>query len=159
MMRLVLAAAVLALAAPAHARHGAAKPPVPAVTLRAHVVSGNGQVAPAFSECCQAKYVTEFPDPLVVKVEGRPRQGGLPHVYFHCATPHCTLASTEQPHDGDYVDRTDPTTYKARIVGGVAAIRIAVEAAQPTGTYVVTARASAYHRERVVAATFTLTSR
>jgi hypothetical protein len=159
-MRLALAAAALALAAPAHAPpHRAAKPPEPAVTLRAHIVSGNGQVASAFAECCQAKYVTEFPDPLVVKVEGRPRKGGPPHVYFHCATPHCTLASTEQPHNGDYVDRTDPTTYKARIVNGVAAIRIAVEAGQPTGAYVVTARASAYYRERVVAATFTLTSR
>ena len=164
-MRFALAAAVLALAATAHVpshvppAHGNGKAPQPPITLTAHIVSGNGQIGTAYADCCRAKYVTEFTDPLVVTMAGRPRKGGSPRVYFHCETPHCALASTEQPHNGDFVERTDPTTYKAQIVNGRASIRIAVEAAQPTGTYVVSAKAHAYNRERVVAATFTLTSR
>jgi hypothetical protein len=160
-MRFALAAAVLALAATAHVphAHGKGKPPGPPVTLTAHIVSGNRQIGTAYADCCRSKYVTEFTDPLVVTMEGRPRKGGSPRVYFRCETPHCALASTEQPHNGDFVERTDPTTYKAQIVNGRASIRIAVEAAQPTGTYVISAKAHAYDRERVVAATFTLTSR
>jgi hypothetical protein len=164
-MRLALAAAVLALVAPAHAPvhppplHAKPKPATPAVTLTAHIVSGNGQVGRAYAECCKAQYVTEFPNPLVVRIEGRPVHGGPPRVYFRCETPHCALASTDQPDDGKFVERTNETTYKAQIVKGVASIRIATEAAQPAGTYVVTANAHAYHRERIVVARFTLTSR
>ncbi len=187
MIRLALAAAVLALAAPAHvAAHAPAhaaprtapahvaphtapshaapsqaegKPEAPVVTLTAHIVSGNGQVGNAFAECCHTKYVTEFPVPLVVTMQGAPRKGDPPRVYFHCETPHCDLASTEQPEEGKFVERTDPTTYKAQIIKGKASIKIAVEAEHPTGTYVVTASAHAYHHERIVRATFTLTSR
>lgn len=160
-MRLALAAAVVALAAAAHAPlhaplHAKAKPPRP--TLTAHIVSGNGQVGRAYAECCKAQYVTEFPNPLVVRIEGRPVDGGLPRVYFRCETPHCALASTDQPDEGKFVERTNPTTYKAQIVKGVASIRIATEAAQPAGTYVITANAHAYHREHIVVARFTLTS-
>jgi hypothetical protein len=164
-MRLALAAAVLALAAPAHVpahaphAHAKGKPPAPSVTLTAHIVSGNRQIGTAYADCCKSQYVTEFPKPLVVRMEGRPVKGGPPRVYFRCETPHCALASTDQPDEGTFVERTDETTYKAQIVKGVASIRIATEAAQPTGTYVVTATAHAYHREHVVVARFTLTSR
>ncbi len=148
-------------AAPSHTAPSQAegKPEEPVVTLRAHIVSGDGQAGNAFAECCRTKYVTEFPVPLVVTMEGAPRKGDAPRVYFHCETPHCDLASTEQPDEGKFVERTDPTTYKAQLVNGKASIKIAVEADRPTGTYVVTASAHAYHRERIVPATFTLTSR
>jgi hypothetical protein len=146
---------------PAHVPppHASGKPPEPAVTLTARIVSGNGQIGHAYADCCKAQYVTEFPKPLVVRMEGRPVKGGPPRVYFRCETPHCALASTDQPDDGKFVERTDATTYKAQIVKGVASIRIATEAAQPTGTYVITATAHAYRREHVVVARFTLISR
>jgi hypothetical protein len=162
MMKLALVAAVVALAGAAHApapTHTTGKAPGPRATLTARIISGNRQVGTAFAECCRAKYVTEFTDPLVATIDGPPRKGSSPWLYFHCETPHCALASTDQPHNGDFVLRTDPTTYKAQLVNGRASIRIAVEAAQPAGTYVVSAKAHAYHHERTVAAIFTLTSR
>ena len=165
-MRLALAAAVFALAAthvPTHAKAPHAKAPhakpAPAVTLRAVIAGGNAQSAQAYAEPAKSKYVTEFPRLLEVRVPGWPAEGDKQRVRFHCATPGCVLASTDQPNDGKYVDRIDPTTYDGHITKGKSFVKIAVEADAPIGTYTVTATPRAGKGERAVAASFTLTSR
>ena len=162
-MRLALAAAVFAFAAAAHAppqkKPATHAKPVPAVTLRAEIAGGNMQTAQAYAEPAKSKYVTEFPRLLEVRVPGWPSEGDKQRVRFHCVTPRCVLASTDQPTDGKYVDRVDPTTYDGHVTKGKAFVKIAVEADAPAGIYTVTATPRAGKGGRAVAATFTLTSR
>jgi hypothetical protein len=171
MMRLALAAAVLAFAAAAHgspqsspkpAKHAKVKPAASHVTLRAEIVAGNGQTAPAYAEPAKSKYITEFPQVLVVHVAGWPDDGGTRRVIFHCETKDCVFAKPEQPNEGkDIDDRPDsePATYKVHIVKGRASLKIAIDADRPSATYVVTATPRATRGEHVIPARFTLTSR
>jgi hypothetical protein len=166
MMRLALAALVLAFAVPVHAAppatahpapHGKTKPPAPAATLRTEIVSGNDQTAPAYVDPTASKYVTEFPAPLVVTIAGWPREGGSRRVHFTCAR--CAFTAAEQPNDGKEVDEryeSAPNTYKVRVTNGVARLKVAVESDRPRGVYTVIVRPGAPNS---LPATFTLTSR
>ena len=177
-MRLALAAWTLALTATAQAApHAKPQPASPALVARARIVSGNLQTARAFVSTAAAKYVTDFPAPLVVAVDARPLEGELRRVRFRCATKGCTLAPAEQ---GDNVDNVhavrtpartgdgktiadkfvvDPSAKDADVVDGRASLHVAIEAARPEATYTLTATPILQDFERAVPASFTLTSR
>ncbi|HEY0384096.1 MAG TPA: hypothetical protein VGC72_18035 [Candidatus Elarobacter sp.] len=167
MMRLALAAVVLAFALQASlahatptarpAPHAKAKPPAPVVMLRTEIVSGDRQTAHAFAEPAAPKYVTEFPAPLTVRIAGWPREGGSRRVHFTCAG--CSFTSTDQPNDGKDVDErydSTPNTYKVAITNGVAQLKVAVESDRPYGVYTVIVQPGV---KNSLPATFTLTSR
>jgi hypothetical protein len=169
MMRLALAAAVLAFAAAAHGSphpnaspHAKASPRAkraPDHVVRAVIDSGNPQTAAAYAEPAKSKYVTEFPTLLKVRVPAWSRDGGARRVRFQCVSDGCVLASTDQPNDGKFVDRVNPAAYDGHITNGTAFVKIAVEADRPAGVYTVTATPRTGKGERAVPATFTLTSR
>ncbi len=174
-MRLVLAAAVLGLTAVAHATpHAQPKSAARSVIVivRARIVSGTRQAARAYVSPAAATYVTEFPAPLVVAVAPEAAEGKARRVRFRCVTAGCKIAPADQPNlDAIHVvwryvspispkkNILDPAAKDADVADGRAAIGIAIEAARPDATYVITATPLAQEGERAVPATFTLTSR
>lgn len=172
-MRLVLAAAVLGLTAVAHATPpGQPKAAARPVIVRARIVSGSAQAAHAWVSPAAPTYVTEFPKPLVVAVAPEAAEGKARRVRFRCVTAGCTLAPADQPNAEEihavwrYISPIsvkknilDPAAKDADVADGRASIGIAIEAARPDATYVITATPLAQDGERAVAASFTLTSR
>ncbi len=159
MMQLVLAASVLALAAATHpAPRATPAPPRHVETLRADVVSGNGQTVPAYAAIKESKYIADF-KLLVVRVTGAEAQGDHRRIRFHCVTKGCIFASVDQPDDAKYVFRIDPSTYDARAIKGKATLAVSIEADQPAGTYTVRATPNVVKGERAVGTSFTLTMR
>jgi hypothetical protein len=162
MMRVLLAASVLALAA-AHAAPPHAKPhrASPARALRAVIVSGNAQTAHAYIASGKKRYQTDFPNALVVRVTASPPPGGTRYVVFTCVTNGCTFAPADQPNGGTYVDRVADVdnAYKVKIHNGTAALRVTTEVPVATGTYTVRADPSVQKGERAVPASFQLTAR
>jgi len=163
--RLALAVAAIALVAASHpAPHqpprAHAHPRKPLHVVRAFVVSGTPQTARAFVAPGEAKYQTEFPGLLVVRVVGAPRQKQPRHVRFTCVTKGCAFGAADQPNKGQDVDHVtnDGNYYRAAVNHGKAAIRVTVEADSPFGTYTVAAVPEEGYRERTVGASFTLTS-
>jgi hypothetical protein len=173
MIRLVLAAAALALTA--HAAHARPHPASRAVAVRARIVAGNPQTARAFVDTAASKYTTDFPVPLVVAVNATPLEGEVRRVRFRCAPKGCALAPAEQ---GDNIDNiqvvyapkragradankrvVDPSAKDAYVVDGRATIHIAIDADRPDATYTVTATPLVQKGERAVPAEFTLISR
>ena len=152
----VLSASALALAATTLLALAAPR----ALELRAQAVSGAQQSATAYVVSNAPRYLTEFPELLVVRVPGAP-PGDDFRIRFHCVTPGCTLVPADQPHDGDNVERIDRTAYKAKLVKGLASIRISVESTRPDAVYTVRAEPIVRNPgERAdAAATFTLISR
>ena len=166
MKRLALAIAAIALLAASHAAphkpaHAPAQPRKPLRVVRAFVVSGTPQKARAYAAPGQAKYQTEFPDLLVVRVLGAPRQKQKRHVRFTCVTKGCGLGSADQPNKGEGIEHvtTDGDYYTVVVDRGKAAIRVTIEADVPVGTYTVRAVPDQGYGERTVPAFFTLTSR
>jgi hypothetical protein len=162
MMRLVLAAWVLALAATHAAPH--AKPSHgPAAVVRAEIVSGNAQSAHGYVAPAAKLYLTEFPHMLVVRVAGpAPPKGEKRRVRFRCVTKGCVFAPIEQPEEDDRkVERVDPAAYDAAVHAkdGTAAIRVLLQANRPVGTYTVEATPVAGKGERAIPASFTLNTR
>ena len=151
-LRRILAFAALgcwplaAQAVPAHSTraHGqAGRHPKPAVVIRLQIVSGTPQVAHAYVAPAAPIYVTEFTQPLVVRVSGakNPKQG----VRFFCVTKGCTLPPQEQP-DGT---RIDPRTFEVPTKNGKASISVTIATATPQ-TVEVYAQAVAGPGERAV---------
>jgi hypothetical protein len=165
--RVALALAAIALLAAAHAPPPAQHHPAahakrkPLRVVRAFVVSGTPQTATAFAAPGEAKYQTEFPGPLVVRVVGAPRQKQKRHVRYTCVTKGCTFGSAEQPNPKAVDHKTDEgeNYYIAEVNDGRAAIRVTIEADSPAGTYVVRAVPDEGYRERTIGASFTLTTR
>ena len=159
MRRLALAGALLAGTAAA-APH--VQPPRPAQvrTIEAVAVAGSLQTAHAYAAPAEAKYVTEFPQVLVVRVNGLSPGRHKHGVRVSCATKGCVLAPTEQPNEGKFLDRDpDQAAYDVDVIDGVAMIRIATEADTPQQTYTIVATPAAGRGERAVSARFSLTSR
>jgi len=162
--RLALAVAAIAFVAASHANprppsHApGAHPRKPLRVVRAFVVSGTPQTARAFVAPGEAKYQTEFPQPLVVRVVGARPQKQKPRVRFTCVTKDCTFVATEQPNP-DAVTHRDDGDYSVQVNDGKAVLRVTIEAESPLGTYTVAAIPLEGYRERAVGVSFTLTSR
>lgn len=125
----------------------------PAREVRVRIVSGTPQSAHAYVAPAAPKYVTEFTQPLVVRVEGskNPKLG----VRFFCVTPGCELPPQVQP---DEVKRIDPRTFEAQSKDGKATISLTVSTDTP-GTVEVVAEPVAGPGERTVkSAPFRLTA-
>ena len=170
-MRLALAALLLAFAVQASLAHAApnaaphppphkkVKPAPAAVVLRTEIVSGNNQTGHAYAEPAASKYVTEFSEPLVVRIVGWPREGGSRRVHFHCATPGVKFVPADQPNEGKDIDdrfESEPNTYRVHVTRGVASLKVAIESDRPNGTYTVTVKPG---EPNSTEAAFTLTSR
>jgi hypothetical protein len=129
-------------------------PPKPAAAVRARIVSGTPQSARAFVATAAAKYVTEFTQPLVVRVEGskNPKLG----VRFFCVTRGCELPPQTQP---DEVKRIDPRTFEVTSKDGKAAISLTVSTDTPETVEVVAEPVTARGERAVKSAPFRLNAR
>ena len=154
-MRVVFAALVLGLATAAHpTTHRAAGL---AVDVRAVIVSGTPQTVYAHASTSSAKYVSDFPKHLVVRVIGGKGKAAKRRVAFVCETPRCALWAPDLPEGGD---RDGPGDYEIYAKDGMASLHVSITADSPAGTYVVVAKPEAKNGERSIAsARFTLTSR
>lgn len=157
----MLAAALLALTAAAHHPHAAKSP----CTVRAVIVSGNGQVEHAYVAVGAPAYITIFPGRIAVRFIGPEPRKGSRHVRFTCVTKGCTFASAEQGDDAEFVNRVkngkvaSANEYEARAQDdGVAAVHLAVQSETPAGTYLVRAEPVVNAGERAVPVFFRLTT-
>ena len=163
MKRLALAVAAVALLAAYHAdsrQPSHARPHRPLRVVRAFAVSGTPQTATAFVAPGKAKYQTQFPGLLVVRVVGAPRQKQKRHVRFTCVTEGCDFGAADQPNKGQGIEHvtTGGDYYTVEVDNGRAAIRVTIEADEPAGTYTVQAVPDRGYGERTVGAAFTLIS-
>ncbi len=134
--------------------------------MRAVAVSGDGQRERAFVSNGSATYETQFPQPLLVRVEGPAMPPSHPrHVVFTCISKGCAFPGTEQRDLYDYLNRVKDTNdkpvenaYDTREHGGRAGLYVAVRTRVPAGTYTIRAMPVANRGERAVATVFTLTS-
>jgi hypothetical protein len=162
-MRLALAVSLLAFAAvaldgAAPAPHASAKPaPSPAPkAVRAVVVGGTNQSARAYADVASARYATEFPRMLAVRVVPKPGPGEERHVKFRCLTARCAFAAADQP-EVKLVDHPLPGVYDITAnEQGVAQVRITLLTYAVAGSYTVRAEPVAGDGERAVDASFTL---
>src|ERR1700736_5873314 len=138
MIRLALAAAVVAFTAGAHP--AAYHPHRPALTVvRAVIVGGTPQSAHAYVAPGEKKYYAEFPGTLLVRWSGPKVRDGWRKVRFTCVND-CSFLATDQPDNGTKVDRVADVenAYEAKVVNGVAALRVTIEG-DVLGQYVVRA--------------------
>jgi hypothetical protein len=126
-------AGALALAASTNAAPRSVPKAQHAVNLRAKIVSGNPQTARAYVALAAPKYLSEFPDLLVVAVDAPALEGQKRAVRFHCVTKGCALVAADQP-DPNLIHIIDAATREAEIENGRASIRISIEAARAGGT-------------------------
>ncbi len=127
-------------------------PPKPAVAVRARIVSGTPQSARAFVAPAAAKYVTEFAQPLVVRVEGS--KNAKLGVRFFCVTRGCELPPQTQP---DEVKRIDPRTFEVTSKDGKAAISLTVSTDTPETVEIVAQPVTGHGERAVRSAPFRLT--
>jgi hypothetical protein len=170
MMRLALAAFMLAFAAAAHPTsaphdkppppaHAARTPPRHVETLRADIVAGNDQAAPAYVATNASKYVADFRQFLTVRVTGDDVKRNHRRVRYSCETKGCTFVSADQPNNGRFVFPVEHApAYDVRVIRGKAVLHVSIEADQPVGTYTVRVTPNVGKGERAVAASFTLTT-
>ena len=135
----------------------AAHPPVP-VVVRAVVVSGDKQQAHAYAAAGSKAYLTEFPQPLVVRIEGGSADHGARLVRFRCTTPGCVFPPVDADAEPKSLERHGQTLVVA-VENGRAQIRAFVRAQNPAVTYTIVAEPVNDNSERAVAATFTIVSR
>ena len=132
--------------------------------VRATIVSGNGQSAHAFVANTKPLYRAEFPAALVVRIPSQPRRKGDFHVIFTCVSPDCTFAATDQPDNGEFLDRVkngedeSDHAYDVKIHKGVAALRVTIDS-PALRTVVVRADPVVQNGERAVPTSFSLTLR
>lgn len=152
----LLALALLALTGAARPNDGARQRAVS--VLRAAVISGTPQSAHAYASWSKKAYYADFPAPLVVRWIGPPPGEQQRKVEFTCEG--CTFLPTDQPNKGANVERINgvENAYTAKVVHGVATLRVNVEAPN-FGTYVVRAQPVARAHERAERSTFQLTLR
>ncbi|HEY0613960.1 MAG TPA: hypothetical protein VGC96_04940 [Candidatus Elarobacter sp.] len=135
--------------------------------VRAFPVSGDGQLVQAYAAPAAAAYITEFPRPLVVRVDGPAVPKDHPrHVVFTCVTKGCVFAGAEQHEDSDWVNRAKDAddkeignAYDVRVHDGRAAVYVALQASGPRGAYVVRALPVANRGERATPTWFRLRTR
>ena len=132
--------------------------------MRATIVSGDRQSAHAYVAGGKAAYRAEFGAALVVRIPSPPRRKEVLHVIFTCVSPNCTFAPTDQPDNGDFVERVkdgedeSDHAYDVKVHNGVAALRVTVDS-PGLRTVVVRADPVVQNGERAVPASFSLTLR
>ncbi|MBV8581968.1 MAG: hypothetical protein JOZ86_15200 [Candidatus Eremiobacteraeota bacterium] len=134
-----------------------AHPPIP-VVVRAVVVSGDNQQAHAYAAAGSKAYLTEFPQPLVVRVEGGSADHGTRLVRFRCTTPGCVFPPVDADAEPKSLERHGETLI-VTVEKGRAQIRAFVRAPHPAVTYTIVAEPVNDKSERPVAASFTIVSR
>jgi hypothetical protein len=110
---------------------------VAAAAVRLAVVSGTPQSAHAYVAPAARVYLTEFRQPLIVRVAGR----GAERIRFSCANPHCVFPPSDQP---DQVHRINESTYDVDVHDGKAELTLTLSTVT-LGTFIVTARVADAH--------------
>ena len=134
----------------------AARPPAApiATTLRLTITAGARQRARAFAASTGPGYETEFPQSLVVRVDGpRAALTGKRKLRFACVEAACRFAAAVE---GDDVSRVDTRSYDVDVVDGRATLPLTLSTDVLGATYTVRVRARLRNRERANEVVFRL---
>ena len=151
--RVILTLALAASAIALGSAFASARAPL-ATTVRLTIAAGARQSAHAFAASTGPGYETEFPQSLVVRVDGpRAALTGKRKLRFACVEAACRFAAAVE---GDDVSRVDTRSYDVDVVEGRATLPLTLSTDTVGGTYTVRARARVRSGERANEVVFRL---